>query len=460
MSEKTDLQTAVEELQKNQTAYSKVNKYYDGDHDLSFATEKFENAFGNLFLEFSLNMCPAVVDALKDKMIVTGYRNEDGDDKDLSETLWKIWQQNRMGTRSGQIHKEAFRSGDAYAIVWVDPAKRTTIYPQSAESCTVFYDDETPGKITWAAKYWKRADQRFRLNLYYADRIERYISKPQSELRTLRPRSDEPKISYMLPNDFIEFDIPILNQYGTVPVFHFANNGDVGAFGRSELKDVVPVQDALNKSVLDMMVAMEFAAFRQRWASGIEMQYEDDGETPKTPFVAGLERLWITESGEAKFGSFDASDLEQFLKVKDSFRSDFASVSGTPIHYFMQSGANFPQSGESIRRAETRFVHKVKDRQESFGNVWEDIMSFALMIEGGQKKDIQIFTEWEDAGRLTAKEELENLILKQSIGVPEEQLLTEAEYGKAEIDDWMKAKEEKKAKDREDLAKSFNRGEI
>ncbi len=78
---------------------------------------------------------------------------------------------------------------------------------------------------------------------------------------------------------------------------------------------------------------------------------------------------------------FNSADLEQFLKVKDGFRLDIASVTGTPLHYLQPQTLAMP-SGESQRRAESRFIAKVRDRQGSFGQVWSDAMEFALRIEG------------------------------------------------------------------------------
>ncbi|MCV4684362.1 phage portal protein, partial [Escherichia coli] len=64
------------------------------------------------------------------------------------------------------------------------------------------------------------------------------------------------------------------NPYGMIPVFHFANNPGIGNFGSSELEAVMPIQDGMNKAVLDMLVAMEVSAYRQRWAAGIEIQFD------------------------------------------------------------------------------------------------------------------------------------------------------------------------------------------
>lgn len=454
MAQNPDIAIAIRRFQDRFDGYRKTERYYNGTHDLRFATEKFQNTFGDLFREFALNLCPAVVDAVRDKLIVTEFGVETGG-QELADEAWRIWQANRMPTRAGQVHKEAVMNGDGYVIVWPDAAGRVTIYPNRASTCTAVYDEETPGRILWAAKQWKTADNRFRLNLYYPDRIERYIAKADESLRAGDPLR---RLSIM-PTDpaaYLPMDgdgNPIVaNPYGVVPVFHFANNADISMCGRSELASAIPIQDALNKSVLDMMVAMEFASYRQRWASGIEIEYDEKTGEPIPPFKAGIERLWITENGEAKFGDFEATDLKQFLDVKQGFRTDMASVTGTPVWYFMHTEGDFP-SGEAIKKSETRFINKVRDRQETFGQVWEDVMSFALAIEN--KGGTRLFAKWEDPEPVSESERLSNLVMKQQLGVSDEQLMMEAGYGAADI---KRIFEEKQAA-RDRAVASFNAGE-
>src|SRR5205085_5557231 len=139
---------------------------------------------------------------------------------------------------------------------------------------------------------------------FFPDRIEKYISRNPTEgwlpdagdfvpagtraslparvnnerdERAGSPRSGESVTADVIPNPF-----------GVVPVFHFANNADLGQPGRSELEAAIPVQDGLNKSVLDMLVAMEFSAYRQRWAAGIEIEYDEAGKAI-APFKAGVD---------------------------------------------------------------------------------------------------------------------------------------------------------------------------
>src|SRR5687767_7013041 len=147
-----EIEKAISNLRISETRYEKYERYYNGDHDLAFATEKFQNAFGTLFREFALNLCPVICDAVRDKLRVTGFSAErvssprvnKGKARDVGaqthlsashsrEALTdvratdtgvidaatrSIWHRNRMGTRAGELHKEALRCGDAYAIVW------------------------------------------------------------------------------------------------------------------------------------------------------------------------------------------------------------------------------------------------------------------------------------------------------------------------------------------------------
>ena len=201
---------AIDRFRSSAARYQKTERYYRGYHDLAFATEKFANTFGQLFREFAMNLCPAICDAVRDKLRVTGFsvngmsnaftRDEPREETGLgpkgaspemsitpegvthaSRVIDHIWFRNRMQQRAGEIHKEVLKNGDAYAIVWFDPAGDVTIYPQRAANVTVVYDEESPGNILWAAKYWRTTDKRTRLNIVYPDRIERYVTKPESE---------------------------------------------------------------------------------------------------------------------------------------------------------------------------------------------------------------------------------------------------------------------------------------
>jgi len=468
------IEQSLADLRMRASKYERPERYYNGEHDLKFATEKFENTFGTLFREFALNLCPVVCDAVRDKLRINSFgvmstgvaelgkqeplqvsSNSANSPNSVNSATRSIWHRNRLATRAGEVHKEALKTGDAYLIVWPDDLGRACLYPNRAASISVAYDEDSLGRIAYAAKAWRTSDKHVRLNLLYPDRIERYISKEKAEGAVPEAKGFEP-FGRRTPSSALGLRTPtsardrnstradggvrdpatdegvrapvIENPYGVVPVFHFANNADLGTYGRSELDAAIPVQDGLNKSVLDMLVAMEYSAFRQRWVAGIEVDYDAEGKAI-SPFKNGIDNLWVAGK-DARFGDFEAAQLDQFLRVKDSFRVDIASVTGTPLHYFLQQVGEFA-SGESLKQSGTRFLAKVRDRQESFGQVWADAMSFALQIEGNP--GTQLLTNWEDPSPMTERERLENLLLKRQLGLPLEQALIEAGYGGVDV---------------------------
>lgn len=432
------LALALQQIGGRAGRYRALRRYYDGQHPLAFATSKYRSAFGDLFRAFALNLCPAVVDAVADRLVVTGFQVGEGAAGDGVEAeAAAIWAANRMDRRSGEVHLEALISGDAYVLVWPDRKGLPRIWPERAAHMTVRYadDGEDPEAIAWAAKAWMLDDNRARLNLYFPDRIEKYVTTSSMSGGGLTEKASAFREHVIAGEPW-----PLPNPWGRVPVFHFGNNAATAEPGRSELHDVVPVQNALNKSVTDMLIAAEYAAYRQRWATGIEIPVDPDTGQPVQPFRAAVDRLWAVAEESVQFGEFSAADLAQMRGVVDGFKADIATVHGTPLHYFNLTKGDFP-SGEALKTAEARFVKRVRDRQVAFGNVWEDVMHFALMVAGaGETGELRCL--WEDPAPRSEREMVELAVMKLAAGVSKHQVLRELGYEKGLIEEMMAANEE------------------
>ena len=359
--------------------YARYEAYYAGDQDLSFATPKFEQAFGRLFQAFSYNRSASVVDAIADRLRITGFQaaNEQGD----AQAAQDLWDANRMDKREGEVNVESLAEGDAYVITWPHPdTGLPVIWPQDARCVRVLYDDEQPGLVILAAKLWRQDDDSLRLNLFFPDRLEKYITRnkwkgtyPQSAaaFERYQPEGD---LAWPLVYDWFRPNQP------SIPVHHFGNNARTGRYGRSELADVIPLQDALNKTLSDLIVASEFSAYRQKWATGVKPAKDPATGRAVPPWDVGADRILGAEAEGASFGTFDSSDLNQMIATCNMFDLAIARVSRVPVHYLGLS-SDFP-SGESLKTAEAPFVKKVVDRQTAFGNVWEDAMTLALRMQG------------------------------------------------------------------------------
>lgn len=440
-------------------AYLESRAYYEGKHRLAFATESFRESFGGLFSAFAENMCPAVVDAVGDRLELTGFestakktstvavespiegvpaRKRVEIEDDIGQRAWDLWEDLNMDTKSPDVHREALTMGDGYVIVWPDNEMNVQIWPQDAEQMAVQYDPDSEGRILRASKLWQIDDGRYRMNLYFTDRIEKYVTRTAKKVR---PNIGDWK--HFIPYGE-DGESTVDNPYGVVPVFHFPNRR-VGRMGVSELTDVIPLQDGLNKAVADMLVTMEYSAFKQRYIIGLEVEVDPATGRPidNTLDAAGVDRVVAIPDPDAKVGQFDATDLTQFLKVQEKFWASAARVSGTPLHYFYIVEGDFP-SGEAMKSAEARFVKKIVERQKSWGKVWREVMRFAMYIEGDlteaqftapvDEGGVKLAVTWGPAEPRSQTEIADTAVKKKAVGVSPSQILKELGYDDETID--------------------------
>jgi hypothetical protein len=296
----------------------------------------------------------------------------------------------------------------------------------------VRYDDD--GRITLAAKSWVVASGpdvgKRRLTFYTQTDIIRLITQQKAEAELPKQLAQYTLVREVnaLGQQVIN---PVVHNLGRVPVVHYPNNAPmVGDYGISELKDVMPLQDALNKAIADMLVAMEYNAFPQRYAIGIDAPEPNETGKKRLPWKAGPGEVWYTTKDSAKFGSFEVGALDQFLKVQDQFDLDIARVSSTPVHWLIMTGT--PPSGESLKTADAPFSAKIKDRQRSNGAGHAEALSIAFQLMG-IKDPLMIDVEWESAeprsqleminmGKIQADAGLPLEIVAKTMGLDEQDL--------------------------------------
>lgn len=408
----SDLQQAIDLIKAKQSICQMFIDYYNGKHRLAFASEKFTNTFGQTLQNMRDNLCPIVVDAPADRMEVLNFSG-DKTNKGIADAAWELWTRETLELVSHEVHVEAIKCGYSYLIVWADENNQAKFYPQDSRQCVVV-EDEGTGQPLFGAKQWMTIDKKIRITLYYADRIEKYITS-----RSVEGSMDLKDKSFVKFNGEGEDTTP--NTFGIIPMFEFET--------QPVLNDAIPIQDALNKTICDELVAQEFAAYPQRWAVGLEPPKTVNG-TKQMPFKAGVDRVWATGSKDVKFGEFPAANLEQFIKVEDSRRLEMARVTGTPLHFFSLNTSD-AISGEALKTLESRFTKKVKRLTLNFGTVWANAMELALRIEGTAADNIT--TQWQSPEQRSEKEMWEVGGLKADLGVPEEVIWEENGYTEEDI---------------------------
>lgn len=435
-----DLDWALEDVRARLPRYTLFRQYDEGDHRLLFATEKYRNAFGDLFREFADNLCDDVVDGITDRLQIIAWSSQD---RSLNEVVDTIWDRNQGEARTGAVFRHGFREGDGFTIVQQDAQGRARSYKQHPTQMAVRYNPEAPDEMELAAKVWK-AGKRYRVNLYYPDRTERWAS------RGVGADGGLPKAAafqLLRPGDpALRDDQEAVDEHGDgIPVFHYPN-GELSAYGKSILRGVIPLQDALNKAVADMLVTMEGHAAPLRWATGVQVERDPVTGEERDPFKRANEPGSILRTGnkDAAFGQFDASEMVGFLDVQDAFKIEIARKGYLPPHAITLRGGNAQApSGISLLVAEGRTIKLARDRQRDWGAEQRREMAYQARLELGTQdvtsEDLTL--EWAPPETRDETALVETLLLKKELGVPERELLIEAGYSSDEVDVWLEDEE-------------------
>lgn len=395
--------------------YALYRDYLDGNHPLQFASPKYESAFGNLFEAFAYDRTNMVVDAHADRLRIVGF------DGRAAAKVQAIWDANSMKRREGEIEAEALGEGDAYIIVEKHPETgKVNIWANDAENVRVYYSDEDPGKIEFAVKAWRIETGYMRINVYLPGRVEKYISGQKAH--SGMPMSAKNFERYELDGEPWPMPTGIDDM---VPVFHVPNNARTGRYGVSELRHVIPIQNALNKTLTDLMVAMEMGAYPQKVILGVQPPpYGTDEDAASQAklnrFELGIDRILEIIGDNARIAEFQAVALAQFIATAQFFDTAVSRVTRVPVHWLSMSG-DFP-SGQALRTAESPFVGKIEDRQDAFGEVFGNAMQYALRLDGVADPG-EITPIWKSAAPLSMEDELELAMMKQTLGLPMEWVL-------------------------------------
>jgi hypothetical protein len=404
-----------------------LDAYYNGKQPLRYATPEFRKTVKDTYAQFAANFCKPVVQALEERLTVIGFQFGG---QQADKTAWTIWQTNQMDAQSQKAHREAIIKGDCPVLVG-PPDKNgvPVIRVQKPEEVVIGYGDD-PIERAVAMKRWTTDDKRTLATLYYPDSVEKYQRDPSTK--------------GWVPRFVDSEEWPLPHAMGEVPVVALVNDPDLDNVGASEISPVVPLNDALNKVWLDLLMSSEYAAFRQRWATGLEIPIDPETKKSIQPFQAAVERVWSTATPDAKFGDFEQTDTSSMIRSIDEFVREIAALTRTPYHYFLSHGGQ-PPSGESLRAAETGLVAKAKRRIRDFGEGWEEIERLAFMATGDVKRGSYVAAEtiWRDPEYRTESEHVDALVKLASIGVPEEQLWKDAGYTPTQIQGFveMRARE-------------------
>ena len=425
------------ELTERQKRTDRFDRYYRGDHELKFASTKFTAAFGKMFLDAADNWMPLVVNAVQERLRIEGFRL--GSSTAGDRRAWRIWQENNLDSEADILHRESLINGMAATLTWPGDDGNPLITIEHPSQLIVSRSASNRRVRLAALKAWEDEDsERFLATLYLPDSIYKFQGPKLVSYSTSRS-SGRGRISAWdaarwEPRELATEPWPLPNPFRRVPAVPIENQQRMLVEGESEIASVMPTQDRINKLSFDMMIAAEFSAFRQRWATGLTIPKDPETGEPVEPFKHAIDRLWTSGREGTKFGEFGETDLGNYVKAIELQVQHLAAQTKTPPHYLLGQSGAFP-SGESLKATETGLINKVEDRQASYGEGWEETMRLALEVAGVRARGAaSMETIWADAESRTESEHVDATLKKFALGVPLRQLWEDLGYSQTAIE--------------------------
>jgi hypothetical protein len=390
------LNWVAQDYKEQQERHVKLRDWYNGDHDIPLTDRQKEYLSRDPLFPFSVNYLRRPVNLCVERLEVEGFDAPAGiGGKDGLLMQW--WEANRMDGLQKQVIRSCAVDGDTYVLIeWDEAAGRPAFYHEPAwdgsEGVKIHYVSNMRREMTFASKRWTelnvkpdgKIDSISRLNIYTPTEVKRY--KASRESWELYEDGQKPAVESSL--------------IGVIPVVHFRwRDSGVTNWGESEIKQLIPIQELINKSVLDELEVGDNQAFQRLIISGMQ--------APADPVSFSInDVLFIGAQG----GNLPAvtvvppGDLAAVRGQVEAHITRMAQLSEIPRQYFMETSQ--VASGDTQRADDSMLVAKVRSESVALGNAWEDVMRIALKYNAEYGSgpviddDERIVTQWAEFSRV------------------------------------------------------------
>lgn len=171
---------------------------------------------------------------------------------------------------------------------------------------------------------------------------------------------------------------------GEVPFFELRNR-PLGST-RSEVANLVIPQRRLNQLIFNTDAVAEYGAFRQKWATGIEVPRDPITNLPVAPYEAHIAKLFVSEGDTARFGDFGATDLSGYISLSHEVAAHMSRLSRVPITYFLSNISNL--GGDALALLISGLVLKCQRRVKGYEPGFEGAARLALKSMGDPRANV------------------------------------------------------------------------
>ncbi|EFL01595.1 conserved hypothetical protein [Streptomyces sp. SPB78] len=453
MAEADPPEVMIDKLKARADARAAKSKVYDdlynGDENkLFYATPEFSQQTGGLFDEFSDNWCATVPDAVRERLVVTAFQDENGQ---LDTVAWKAWRRTGAHVDVGLALLDALVVGRSHAMVWnpTGSASDITFLPNGQAAV-----DYVPG-----ARRRRRAAVNVWSDGFY-DYATLFVraqgGRPAMVYRRQRVSGGgtwAPRTEGLRRSELADFANPMGDE---VPIVELPNRARLHGDPVSDIKTVAPLQRTVNTQWAHLLTNSDFLALPQRVVLGMDKPVKDLID-PASGDIIGEEDipldlysrdrlLWLSKAG-AGIAQFNGADLGNYLRVIEALVRHIAAQTRTPPHYLLGEMSNI--AAEALTAAESGLVAKASDKQLFFGADLLEIMRLEALAAGEPERAAALALGrvlWRDPQYRSEALYADALTKYKAIGVPDEALWRMIPGVEPEqVEEWKRLRDEQNA---------------
>lgn len=350
------------------------------------------------------NILTLLIASVANNLFIDGYRAGNADN--TNSDAWKIWQLNRMDARQAGLFRAALQYGYGYTKVLpgeLNGEKSAVITPRSPLQVTTLYRD--PINDEWAeyalevgAPYvqYDGGDMTRVADIAVYDDVNVYrITVPAGATAVQTYGQPQPMVGAF---NFDPAKVKVEEHgLGVVPIVRFcADRNDLDDGAEGVIESMIPSQRQLNQTTFGLGMAEQYAAFKQKWVTGMAIP-EDENGNPVEPFNAAVNKLFIGEDPDIKFGEFSETPLSQYIDARNATLLHISSVRQIPPHTLV-IGPVANIAAEALAALEAGHQQDIAEHKTSLGEDAEQMFRLAGKAAGDDKAwtDTESSVRWRD----------------------------------------------------------------
>ncbi|WP_432482585.1 phage portal protein [Kineococcus esterisolvens] len=444
-------------LHNDRPRLERIDRYLQGLHDDPYMPPNADDEYRMIAKRAISNWTPLLVDTPAQALYVDSFRP--GRTRAMQVALapeaygapavspeWQHWQESRLDARQIAVHRGALAYGHSFTVTERLRNGKVRTKGLSAMRTSALYEDPANDDTPYAAltvTAWPNGEGRGKARMW--DGKHEYVV-------TFKSLADEEGVSVTRKG---------VHGSSECPVTRFAAAVDLEGRTIGVIEPMIALQDRINQTVFDLLVAQTYASFKVRWATGMAPPLlmepvHEDPDDPNSPVVDyqprldaqgnpipapvnhNARRFLFAEDPEVKFGSLDETPLGGFIESIDMSIRHLAAISQTPPHHLLGQIANL--SAEALTAAETALARKVEEFKKSFGESWERVFRLASELNGSieSASDFAGEVKWRDMEQRSLAQSADALgKLAEALEIPKRGLWTRVpDVTATEIREW------------------------